>query len=204
MDTKLLKSHYETLTRDRNRLFTFVIMPDGQILPTSGALSSKLDKIVDITPGSFNPLHDAHKFMFDFSKNPLSFFELSIHRIDKPVIEFDDLVERLKQFEWRGSVWVTNASLFYEKAGLIARNANPVFNIGYDTALRLVRCHGILGVQGINANFRVFRRTIGEQDLGLDSIAKEFGDYPRNMWGDIKLPADLSVISSTALRKDTK
>jgi len=201
METGLLKSFYQTVARDRSRLFTFVVMPDGQLIPSAGPLMDDERLVTDIIPGSFNPLHDAHRFMYDNCPNTKSrYFELSIHRIDKSPLELEQLEERLKQFAWYAPVWVTNASLFYEKSGLINRGCSPVFNIGYDTARRLVQHHGVLGVQGIGANFRVYRRTIDGKDLGLEHISEEFDGCPRNMWGDVKLPDNLAVVSSTAIR----
>lgn len=201
MEIDRLKSCYEAVARDRNRLFTFIVTPYGEVISDPIPLLFNNNLVADIVPGSFNPLHDAHRFMYDNCQNTESrYFELSISRINKPYLSFEELEERLKQFSSYANVWVTNASLFYEKAGLVRRGYYPVFNIGYDTAYRLIQHHGVSGVSGIKADFRVYRRTVDGKDLGFENLIKEFGDYPRNMFGNLKLPDAISSLSSTEIR----
>lgn len=89
-----------------------------------------------ILPGSFNPLHQAHREMARWSSEryglPIE-FELSITNVDKSTLTSEQVSERLRQFD-KDCVWVTRARTFAEKAQLFP---NCTFVIGADTAVRL-------------------------------------------------------------------
>ena len=216
MMPSFLEAMYEITARDRGRLDSFVVMPDGKIgeplstlgLPNIGHRGMG-GGIFAVVPGSFNPLHDAHKAIYEATSAYIGIhkpekivrvFELSIHRIDKEPLSLEELKVRLKQFEGYAPVWVTNASFFFEKAGLVSQWIRPCFQIGFDTALRLVQHHGVAGVQGINASFVVHHRKINGVIKTLEDIHKEFFAIPKNMSSSTALPESITGISSTEIR----
>lgn len=214
-----LQSFYEATASNRSRLDSFVVMPDGQIgeplhilgLPNIGHRGMD-NGIFAVVPGSFNPLHDAHKAIYNCIKpiygehrKIVPVFEISIHRIDKEPLSFEELKNRLKQFEYYAPVWVTNASFFFEKAGLVSQWIHPCFQIGFDTAKRLVEHHGVSGVQGIAANFVVHKRHMGDKVFGLNDLVEMYGALPKNMEEPSNsIDQSLLTISSTSLRNGTK
>jgi len=229
MSYDTLESFYEVIASSRSRLDSFVVLPDGSVknplsyfdLPNMGHRGMN-NGIFAVVPGSFNPLHDAHKFIYDkiydtihpntslkgishLVKPITKVFEISINRLEKPYLSLEELRARLEQFKSYAPVWVTNASFFFEKAGLVSYWIRPTFFIGFDTAQRLVDHHGIAGVQGIQADFIVSKRYTGGQVCSLETIQNMYYATPKNMF-DSSLPIDDSLLrlSSTAIRNGTK
>jgi hypothetical protein len=89
---------------------------------------------------------------------------------------------------------------FFEKSGLFCNHKHkPSFHIGFDTAERIIKAHGILGAQGICANFLVYDRVIDGKLLSI----KDWERIPTNFqWS--QLINDPIEISSTFLRKNKK
>jgi hypothetical protein len=211
MKRLILESEYQRVLDDPNRLASFVVMPDGQIV-NDLSLAFPLEyeeSILAIVPGSFNPLHDAHKAIYNeisdryaSGKRTARAFEISINRRGKESLSLDDLKTRLKQFEWYAPIWITNALYFSEKAGLVSQQTIPHFQIGYDTAERLIQDHGIIGVQGIIAHFVVFPRKINDVVLSLDTLKEKYGLIPFNMSKGRNLGEITMGISSTQLRNE--
>lgn len=225
MANNSLKHFYKMTRRNLSYLYSFVVMPDGRIGGLDECLG--IQKLADfvgsrsgiqiggvfaVVPGSFNPLHDAHKILYDsISKNNLSnrptvsVFELSINRKDKEVLTLEELETRLDQFRGYAPVWVTNACYFVEKAGIVSNWIRPSFQIGYDTAERLIKDHGIAGVQGISADFIVYKRKIDNYIHSISDIIRDYGCCPINMM-PANVDADSSILglSSTALRNGVK
>jgi len=122
----------------------FRINADGQVssgneaTPTPGSL---------ILSGSFNPFHYGHfellmtaaAFVSHQSKNkpelPPVFFEISAFNADKPPIDVNTMLNRVNQFSGIGSVLMTNAPTFVQKARLFE---GCDFVVGYDTAIRIL------------------------------------------------------------------
>ncbi len=101
-------------------------------------VSTTLPQGVAILPGAFNPLHGGHLQLAHIAGQILNlpvYYELSVHNVDKPPLQEADVRQRLAQFFGRGTVVVTTAPLFEQKAALFP---NSVFIVGYDTATRLV------------------------------------------------------------------
>jgi hypothetical protein len=193
-------------------------MPDGQIgeplsmldLPNMGHRGMN-HGIFAVVPGSFNQLHIAHRRIFDgvtklysTHKKVVPVFELSINRKDKEPLTFEDLLRRLEQFKWYAPVWVTNALYFLEKTGLVSEWIRPRFQVGYDTADRLLNDHGVLGVNGMNADFVVYPRMIDGSVCDMDSLTNKYGFLPHNMEAGPKLSKEEMSASSTAIRNGGK
>jgi hypothetical protein len=107
------------------------VTPDGRWrtdAPTPSALLS----------GSFNPVHQGHWGLAEVATRRLGHpvaFELSVRNADKPSLEAEEVRRRLAPFTWRGTVWLTSAPTFEEKARLFPQ---CVFVVGADTAERVV------------------------------------------------------------------
>ncbi len=101
------------------------------------------EKIRLVFPGSFNPCHRNHVFMAKLASEKLGepvHFEISLTNVDKPPIDFISLNKRLdslreyKDENFIGSVCLTNAPLFLQKATLFP---NSTFIVGADTINRI-------------------------------------------------------------------
>lgn len=172
------------------RIDFFAVYPDFRL-----TVNYTLSHPIDIVPGSFNPLHGAHReiygrLIWDHNRDlENTFFEISIQSaIGKPPIEFDDLMERVKQFAWYAPVLVTNAPLFREKA---VHFNNATFWIGADVANAFILHDGTEGIAKIPADFMIVPR-------GAYNLPE---NLPSNMhWVDWWLSPEVAMLSSTELR----
>ena len=86
-------------------------------------------------PGSFNPLHDGHRRMRDYAQELLGLpvaWELCVTNIEKPMLDFVAIEERLAQFDT--PVWLTRLPRFQGKA---RRFRGCTFVVGTDTLVRI-------------------------------------------------------------------
>ena len=107
------------------------VLPDGQ-LSTNAALPR------GVLAGAFNPLHSGHLELARVASAMLAApvaFELSAVNADKPALAAVELRRRLEQFEGRGTVELTRAPTFRDKARVLA---GVTFVVGVDTAGRLL------------------------------------------------------------------
>ena len=91
-----------------------------------------------ILPGSFNPLHDGHRRLAKAASEMLGapvVYELSVTNVDKPPLPAELIRDRVSQFAGHGTVIVTDARLFSDKAKLFP---GSTLIIGTDTLSRLV------------------------------------------------------------------
>jgi hypothetical protein len=91
-----------------------------------------------LLPGSFNPLHDGHRGMFEVATRrlgPGGAFELSVTNVEKPPLGDDEIDRRAAAFAGYQPLWLTRAPTFVEKARLFP---GAVFVVGADTAARIV------------------------------------------------------------------
>lgn len=89
-----------------------------------------------IFPGSFNPLHEAHRRMAQFATQRTGWpvtFELSIKNVDKPMLDFVEIADRLAQFPSQ-PVLLTRLPTFIEKARI---SPGCTFVVGVDTIERI-------------------------------------------------------------------
>ena len=159
-----------------------------------------------IFPGAFNPLHDGHRRIAAWAANRLGTAvaaEICIRNVDKPPLNFHDMLARRKQFP-TAPPWFTNAATFVAKARVFAP---VVFIVGTDTLARIAQAKyypagGLdaaiaeLGASG--CRFLVFGRHaagrfVALEDLALPAALKALCDGV----GEAEFRCDLS---STALR----
>ncbi len=102
------------------------------IEPPGAAAASRMI----LFPGAFNPIHTAHRRMAEIAVERFgcpTTFELSISNVDKPLLDFIEIADRLSQFP-RDHVLLTRAPTFVEKAELAP---GCVFVVGIDTLARI-------------------------------------------------------------------
>jgi cytidylyltransferase-like protein len=110
-----------------------LVHADGTIEP-----EGRIEPGAPLLPGSFNPLHHGHQQLARVAAQLLDRqvrYELAIVNVDKPPLATDEVRRRLAQFEGLGTLLLTRAPRFIEKARLFP---GASFVIGWDTAVRLV------------------------------------------------------------------
>jgi len=91
-----------------------------------------------LLPGSFNPVHDGHKKLAQVASDILGsevVFELSLSNVDKPVLNEEELRERISEISAIRTSVVTWADTFQLKSELFP---GALFVIGVDTAMRIL------------------------------------------------------------------
>jgi len=182
--------------------FCFVHMLDGTILPIEEVLTvnSLGDGKIDLVPGSFNPLHEAHEAIYRTVWNPHKFYELSLSRVNKWSLTLEEMQKCLEQFVGKAPVIVMNPPLFIQKAGVLYK-WDVKFHIGFDTAARLLDQSSAIEIQGIRAKFEVYDRKMGEQIFTIQDLNKPI---PSNFFHGKGLPETVMGLSSTQIRAKDK
>ena len=88
--------------------------------------------------GSYNPLHAGHRALLTAAGHEVGAAvaaEISVENVDKPLLDAEEVLRRVRQFVADDRVFVTRAATFREKARLFPATT---FVIGVDTAERLV------------------------------------------------------------------
>lgn len=153
-----------------------------------------------IIPGSFNPLHDTHRYLYNHSYvYNQRFFEISIQNVDKGRISLEDINKRINQFVGYANVFITNAPYFLQKCGIFSSvGISPKFVVGVDVMERLIRDHTAIGVAGMAGQFIVNNRKINGVLRTLTDLFTT--GLPANVSEGNEIPEYLLDNSSTALR----
>ena len=150
-------------------------------------------------PGSFDPLHDGHMQMrTDASRRigqPVQ-FELCVHNVDKPPLDFIELARRRKQFA-DPDIVLTNVPTFVEKANLLGQGNGITFVVGTDTIKRIgetryyldeeARDAALNELENLGTKFLVYGRL---DDQGFETL------------NDLSLPDSLNRISEGVSEQD--
>ena len=131
LDTHTYGSQYLLDDLINGHISSAMINPDGSM-----STGDQVPKA--ILSGSFDPLHNGHLELAKVASEILGYriaFELSIINVDKPQLGKKEVFHRLRQFDEKADVMLTNGATFVEKARMLPR---ATFIIGWDTAKRLV------------------------------------------------------------------
>jgi len=178
------------------------VAPDGQM--TTGEILSH----IALLPGAFNPLHDGHRRLAGVAAKILGqevYFELSLVNADKAPISLEEARRRVAQFAGIGTVILTRAPLFSEKAQLFPHS---VFILGIDTVERLINPRfyhndpaemqaSLKTLRTAGCRFLVAGRLRGNHFLTLQDL--ELPNGYRELFEEI--PDFRMDISSTAIRE---
>ncbi|MDG1114951.1 MAG: hypothetical protein P8N63_14370 [Pseudomonadales bacterium] len=152
-------------------------------------------------PGAFNPVHQGHLLMKTIAEQLTGLtvnFELSIHNVDKPCLDYFSIKDRTQQLRAYGNTVLTNAPTFIEKARIFP---NTTFVIGIDTLLRIdqvqyygsdsLRDAALAELTALGIQFLVFGRLNEGAFLNLDRV--EISD---------SLAARCKMVPETVFRQD--
>ena len=129
-------------------------------------------------PGAFHPLHDGHRRMARLAAERLGVpvaYEISVHNVDKPPLNFHDMRERAAQFE-ADALCFTNTATFVEKARVFP---GATFVVGADTMRRIAdpsyyaaghMSAALAEIADRDCRFLVFGRTDGERFVTVDDL----------------------------------
>jgi nicotinamide mononucleotide (NMN) deamidase PncC len=131
-----------------------------------------------LLPGAFNPIHRAHERMLAVAEARTGLagaFELSIVNVDKPLLDYTEIDQRLRQFA--RPVWLTRLPTFIDKA---RQFPGCTFVIGIDTLIRILepRYYGsaaardaaVAALADLGTRFVVFGRHLGGAFLTLEDL----------------------------------
>lgn len=210
-------SRYQTYKKD---IVTHAAQPqwrklyNGEIHSTPAGNS--VHKPTLLLPGSFNPLHEGHIAMAQYAAQRLQqdvHFELSVRNVDKPSIDYADLMQRTAQFRTNTmqdhALWLTGLPTFLEKS---REFPGTTFLVGADTAERIGQEKYYDGKQALGAaleemanleiRFLVFGRSHNGRFQTLDEL-----DLPakfRSLCDGVSEKDFRLDLSSTSLRDATQ
>lgn len=148
---------------------------------------------VCIIPGSFNPLHQAHTYIYHnvISCGAIPIFEISIKHRDKPDISFEDLVNRLRLLDQYNFI-ITRTPKIFQKIDVLSIVFNmPLEDIyvamGSDVFEKFYSDEGRDAIFNSKSKFLVYNRNVGIHNV------KYF-----------EMPNHLNGISSSQLRSSNE
>lgn len=195
-----LQEAYDKLRTGQTKFFS---VHPGELLYENHIREESGESGISLYPGSFNPLHDGHRWIISEACKirPGTVVEISLRRWGKEDLSFEVLRDRLSQFKSLAPVLVTSEARMVGKIGLLAEllpnKPRPVFHVGQDTLERMIEDYGEAGISGLAATFVVYGRKLpGMEYRDLDSLGHKFNNCIKGP----SQPEYLFDISSTQIR----
>lgn len=196
----MTEERYDKLRADKTAIFA--CMPDGQIVPFKYLDTNN----IEIVPGSFNPLHDGHKALYEAIKGSNKYFETSLIRYGKDFLSFKELQKRIKQFEWYAPVIVMNSWRYSDKVAVM-KSLKPMgtvtFHIGFDTAERITQTETKEELGKLDYRCCVYPRGIGEEIKTLNNLVSIPSAFVEGHFAT-DLGKETRFMSSTEIRNGQK
>ena len=135
-----------------------------------------------VFPGAFDPLHDGHKRMLEVANKITGLqacFEICVHNIEKPRLDFISLAERCEPFkDMSHQLVLTTASRFVDKARCFP---TAIFIVGIDTLERIAdpqyynnsistRDEAIAEIDRLGCRFLVFGRVLSGEFRQIENL----------------------------------
>ena len=163
-----------------------------------------------IFSGAFHPFHKGHRRMIEIAEQQLGKpveYEITILNPDKPPIDYQEMKQRIDQFDPDRAIWLTRAPTFVEKARLLP---GPTFLVGTDTLRRIAdpRYYGndtaacqaaLLKIAARGCRFLVFGRNMGLGFIGLQQL--DLPDPLRSLCREVGEEMFREDVSSTDIRR---
>ena len=166
----------------------------GKVLASANTKAPRQPTL--LMPGSFNPLHNGHMAMAAYASTryaqPVD-FELSVHNVDKPSLDYADLQLRTQQFADH-TLWLTGLPTFLDKA---REFPGVTFLVGADTALRIGQTKYYRSESAMHAAI--------EEMASLETQYLVFGRAQRNRFAsldDLDLPPALRALCTGVSESD--
>ena len=135
-----------------------------------------------VFPGAFDPRHTGHTQMAEFAARRLGSvveFELSVENVDKPLLDYHSITNRLAPFASDETVWLTRAPTFVQKSNLFP---HTTFLVGADTILRIADaryygqdeqacCQAVKTIIERGCRFLVFGRMLSGKFVTLSELS---------------------------------
>ena len=150
-------------------------------------------------PGSFDPLHEGHRQMQADASNRIGQpvqFELCIHNVDKPPLDYIELARRREQFT-ESEIVLTNAPTFVEKADLLKKENGITFVVGTDTIKRISETRYYVDRAARDAALSELEK-LGTQFLVYGRV----GEHGFETLDDLSLPEPLKRICEGVTEQD--
>lgn len=190
---------YQSLLDDTTT--SFVQTVEGELITLNEYMfKSKPIWQIHIYCGSFNPLHDGHKAVWDSipKYEVMRLYETSINRFDKPPVSLPELEKKISQFVGYAPILITNVVKFVEKSGLLYNQPVVYFHVGADTTERILKHHSIMEIQGMRCTFVTYGRIMNGNLVVLPE------KLPKNIFPGKDISEALMKFSSTAIRQSQK
>lgn len=185
----------------------FLCLPDGRVLGKQHTIEyfhaiTEGKKTLSVYPGSWNPIHKGHRWIFDnmlLNCSEIKMFEISLARWGKPFLSEEEVSSRVSQFRDYAPILVTAAPRFVEKAGILSE-FTVRWHVGYDTITRMRDDYGEIGISGLRGSFVVYDRLISEEK-GVEGYPMGFTHLPSNVSrATFQPPPSHQGFSSTKIR----